>query len=255
MTPQLVTQPDSWAHAPNALVADQSASCGNTFGAGLWDSWGQADTQQDKQCSIPNWVYYGFRGTLSLDSQWASLPAGSQQESPSILTTRSICTPPPNPAPSCAHPTWGDWVETAGGQVADMSPVLRRALADRGSSSMPYSDRFVPGTTTRFGKGLVILVFLWDCGEEFNKNAAVGAQWSLIVPGGQNPDCSQLNRAPGRVHLFTVAPFTVYEGTIGFSGGNNTVSGYWGGLFGDPDSCQSCALNGLANTAVMVPDN
>ena len=60
VTPQLVTQPDSWAHAPNALVADQSASCGNTFGAGLWDSWGQADTQQDKQCSIPNWVYYGF---------------------------------------------------------------------------------------------------------------------------------------------------------------------------------------------------
>ena len=255
VTPQLVTQPDSWAHAPNALVADQSASCGNTFGAGLWDSWGQADTQQDKQCSIPNWVYYGFRGTLSLDSQWASLPPGSQQESPSTLTTRSICTPPPNPAPSCAHPTWGDWVETAGGQVADMSPVLRRALADRGSSSMPYSDRFVPGTTTRFGKGLVILVFLWDCGEEFNKNAAVGSQWSLIVPGGQNPDCSQLNKAPGRVHLFTVAPFTVYEGTVGFNGGNNTVSGYWGGLFGDPDSCQSCALNGLANTAVMVPDN
>src|SRR5207247_9121935 len=127
-------------------------------GAGLWDSWGQADTQQDKQCSIPNWVYYGFRGTLSLDSQWASLPPGSQQESPSTLTTRSICTPPPNPAPSCAHPTWGDWVEPAGGQVADMSPVLRRALADRGSSSMPYSDRLVPGTTTRFGKGLVILV-------------------------------------------------------------------------------------------------
>jgi hypothetical protein len=120
---------------------------------------------------------------------------------------------------------------------------------------MPYSDRFVPGTTTKFGKGLVILVFLWDCGEEFNKNAAVGSQWSLIVPGGQNPDCSHLNRAPGRVHLFTVAPFTVYEGTIGMNGGNNTVSGYWGGLFGDPDSCQSCALNGLANTAVMVPDN
>src|SRR5207247_11253242 len=101
---------DSWAHAPNALVADQSASCGNTFGAGLWDSWGEADTEQDKQCSIGNWVYYGFLGTLSLDSEWASIAGGSVQESASIVTTYTICTLPPNPAPSWPHPTWGDHV-------------------------------------------------------------------------------------------------------------------------------------------------
>jgi hypothetical protein len=49
----------------------------------------------------------------------------------------------------------------------------------------------------------------------------------------------------------TVAPFTFYEGLVDSS----QIKGYWGGSFGDPDACQDCALNPLANTAVMVPDN
>jgi len=255
---QLVSQGDSSAHPPTMPYAiDRSGqnSCPwgqDAQGNRLWDSWGQADTQQDTHCSIPNWVYYGFRGTLALDSHWsgASLPAG--QETPSALTTRSVCSPRPDPAPSCDDPTMGDWVETAGGTIASLTDVVRSAVSGpRGSSNMPFSNKLVPGTNTPFGKGLVVLVFLWECGEKFTKNGATGNRWDLVVPGGQNPDCSQLNSAPDRVHLFTVAPFTIYEGTIS----SGSVKGYWGGLFGSPDSCPTCALNALANTAVMVPDN
>ncbi|OLC52317.1 MAG: hypothetical protein AUH85_17380 [Chloroflexi bacterium 13_1_40CM_4_68_4] len=254
-TRQLISQPDSWAHPPNPYANDQSGGCGNTWGAGLWDSWGQANANQDKQCSIQNWVYYGFRGTLKLDSHWSPLPAGWEgQEVPSSIGSRpAVCNSPPTPAPSCADSTLGDWVETAGGQTANLSSVLTKALTDLGSPSLPYSDKFIPGSSTvRFGKGLVILVFLWECAETFNKSKAAGDQWSLL---GSASDCSQqISGTPDRVHLFTVAPFTVYQGTIGFGGGNNTVSGYWGGLFGSPDACQSCSLM-LSNTAVLVPDN
>jgi Flp pilus assembly protein TadG len=256
-TLQLITQGDSSAHAPNPLQIDRSGQNQCPFGqdAGgnkLWDSWGEANANNDEHCSIPNWVYYGFRGTLSLDSHWSggSLPAG--QESPTSLGTRSVCSPRPDPAPSCDDPTMGDWVETAGGTIASLTDVVRAAVSGpRGSSAMPFSNKLVPGTSTPFGKGLVVLVFLWECGEKFSKNGVAGARWDLLVPGGPNPDCSQLNSAPDRVHLFTVAPFTIYEGTIS----SGSVKGYWGGLFGSPDSCPTCALNALANTAVMVPDN
>lgn len=255
-TPQLITQGDSWAHAPNPLQIDHSGQNNCPWGQDaqgnkLWDSWGEADATKDTHCSIPNWVYYGFRGTLTLDSHWSggTLPAG--QESPSTLTTRSVCSPKPDPAPSCDDPTMGDWVETASGTIASLTDVVRDAVASRGAMSMPFSNKLVPNTNTLFGKGLVVLVFLWECGEKFSKNSPAGSRWDLIVPGGQNPDCSQLNSAPDRVHLFTVAPFTIYEGTIT----SGSVYGYWGGLFGSADSCQSCALNALANTAVMVPDD
>ena len=257
-TQQLIAVGDTFAHAPNPLQIDHSGQnqCPwgqNANGDKLWDSWGEADSTKDTHCSIPNWVYYGYRGTLTLDTRWsgAALPAG--QETPTSLTPRSICNPKPDPAPSCDDPTVGDWVETAGGTVASLTDVVRDAVSNspRGTTNLPYSNKLVPGTNTLFGKGLVVLVFLWDCGEKFSKNHAAGDRWDLINPGGQNPDCSQLNAAPDRVHLFTVAPFTIYEGTIS----SGSVKGYWGGLFGSPDSCPTCALNALANTAVMVPDN
>jgi len=252
---QLITLGDSWAHPPNPYAIDRSGQnqCPwgqDASGNKLWDSWGEADGQKDTHCSIPNWVYYGFRGTLTLDSHWSgpSLPPG--QEAPSTLTTRSVCNPRPDPAPSCDDATMGDWVETVGGTISSLTDVVRVAVADRGSMSMPFSNKMVPGTSTPFGKGLVVLVFLWECGEKFSKNGSAGNRWDLILPGGPNADCSQLNSAPDRVHLFTVAPFTIYEGTIS----SGSVKGYWGGLFGSPDSCSSCVLNGLANTAVFVPD-
>lgn len=264
-TPQLVTQWDPSSHAPNALKVDQSGGNCRAWGQDaqgnwLWDSVGEANTNQDKQCSIPNWFYYAFRGTLSLSSKWRSgieLPTG--QEAPTPLTTRSICASPPNPAPSCSDNTVGDWLETAGGNVGNnMSDAMSRAIADRGVL-MPYSDKLIPhGQGQTLGKGLVVLVYLWDCGESFSSAAPAGSRWDLIVPatGPGRGDCSQLKKGnggdtPDRIHLFTVAPFTFYEGLVSA----NSISGYWGGLFGDPDACQSCALNPLANTAVIVPDD
>jgi hypothetical protein len=259
VTPQLISAPDSWAHnPPNSYAPDQSGSCNMTgVPSGSWDSWGQADTNKDKQCSIQNWVYYGFRGTLKLDSIWNPLPSGwAGQEVPTTLNARaSICTAPPTPAPSCANPSMGDWVETASGQIASIATIIGNAVLAFGSSSMPYSDKFVPGTTTKFGKGMVIIVFLWDCAESFKANNPVGNQWSLL---GNASDCSTgISGSVDRVHLFTVAPFTVYQGTIGGACPGNqgaTVCGYWGGLFGNPDACQSCGLS-LTNTASLVPDN
>jgi len=264
-TPQLMAQWDTSSHAPNPLKIDQSGgNCRawgqDALGNWLWDSIGEANTNQDKQCSIPNWFYYSFRGTLALDSTWRSgidLPAG--QESPTPLTSRSICSAPPNPAPSCANNILGDWIETASGNVgSNMADAMSRAIADRGRT-MPYSDKLVPhGHGQTLGKGLVVLVYLWDCGETFSSSAPLGSRWDLIVPtsGPEAGDCSQLKKGnggstPDRVHLLTVAPFTFYEGLVDSS----QIKGYWGGSFGDPDACQDCALNPLANTAVMVPDN
>src|SRR5207245_5755907 len=98
VTRQLLSAPDSWAHPPNAYAVDHSGSCNMTgVPSGSWDSWGQADGNKDKQCSIQNWVYYGFRGTLTLDSHWNPLPSGwAGQEVPTALGTRpAICTTPP----------------------------------------------------------------------------------------------------------------------------------------------------------------
>lgn len=262
---QLITAWDPSSHTPNPLKLDQSGGNCRAWGQDaqgnwLWDSVGEANTNDDKQCSIPNWFYYAFRGTLSLSNKWRSgieLPAG--QEEPTPLTARSICTAPPDPAPSCADNTVGDWIETAGGNVGNnMSDAMSRAIADRGTV-MPYSDKLVPhGHGQTLGKGLVILVYLWDCGETFSSAAPAGSRWNLIVPstGPGRGDCSQLKKGtggdtPDRVHLFTVAPFTFYEGLVDAS----QIRGYWGGLFGDPDACQNCALNPLANTAVFIPDD
>ena len=264
-TPQLVTAWDASSHAPNPLKIDQSGgNCRawgqDAYGNWLWDSAGESNTNQDKQCSIPNWFYYAFRGTLSLSSKWRSgieLPTG--QEAPTSLTSRSICTSPPNPAPSCADNTVGDWLEAASGNVGtNMSDAMSKAIADRGVT-MPYSSKLVPkGHGQTLGKGLVVLIYLWDCGETFNASGSAGNRWDLIVPssGPGKGDCSQLKKGnggatPDRIHLFTVAPFTFYQGLVD----SNSISGYWGGSFGDPDACQSCALNPLANTAVMVPDS
>jgi Flp pilus assembly protein TadG len=260
--PQLMTQWDTAFHSPNPLAIDKSGNCTawgvDAFGNHLWDSQGEANANQDKQCSIPNWFYYGFRGRLALDSSWSgsSLPTGQETPSP-LPTTRAVCSTPPNPAPSCTDGTLGDWVETAGGDVGNnMASAMTQAINDFGSADLPFSQQPVPGGHgTLFGKGLVVLVFLWDCAESYNANAAPGSQWSLVLHtnGRGANDCSQLTKndgTPDRVHVFTVAPFTFYAALVS----SNQIQGYWGGVFGNPDACQSCALNPLANTAVLVPD-
>jgi len=259
--PQLITSWDQSSHAPNPLQLDQSGNC-RTWGQDvngnwLWDSEAEANENQDKQCSLPNWFYYSFRGELALDSDWsAALPSG--QELPSTLTARSVCASPPDPSPSCTTAALGDWVETVGGDMGtNISDAMKRAIRDRGRW-MPFSDSVIPSGPNQgelYGNGLVVLIFLWDCAEEYTASSPTGSQWSLIVPttGPESGDCSQLDQntgSPDRVHLFTAAPFTFYEGLVS----SQAIQGYWGGAFGTPDGCQNCALNALANTAVLIPD-
>ena len=240
---------------PTTPKADHSGNC-----AGGWDTAGdEAPSNQDKQCSIPNWYYYAFQGRVSLSSTWsgASLPAN--QETPSAIGSRSICASPPDPAPSCADPTVGDWIETAGGNVGqNMSDNMRARIGGPEGSTTPFSSQVVangPNKGNVYGKALTILVYLWDCAESYDGSAALGSRWTLVTSRGK-PDCAQLtaggnSQTPDRVHLFTAAPFTFYEGLVT----TQAIEGYWGGSFGDPRSCQSCALNALSNTAFFVPDD
>ena len=251
-----------WDHsgsvaAGTPLLADKSGNCS----AG-WDTAGdEAPSQQDKQCSVPNWFYYAFGGTLSLSSAWSSsLPSG--QEVPSNIGTRAaICAAPPpgEPTPSCTSPTVGDWVETAYGNVGqNESDNMRARIAQYGTWINAFSSKTVasgPNKGNLYGKALTILVYLWDCAESFSGSAPAGSQWTLITSRGQ-PDCSQLQASgnsptPDRVHLFTVAPFTFYQGLVT----TQAIQGYWGGTFGDPRLCQDCTLNALSNTAFLVPDD
>ena len=57
-----------------------------------------------------------------------------------------------------------------------------------------------------------------------------------------------------RVHLFTLASFTFYEGTVS----SQSIQGFWGGWFDPSSPCQvdptspQCALNEFANTAFLI---
>lgn len=257
--PQLIAAWDESGSADatpaTALKEDQSGNCGD-----FWDTAGGEDPQQHgKQCSIPNWFYYAFKGTLSLTSNWgATVPAG--QEKPSILTDRAVCDDGTRPldAPSCTSPTLGDWVETAFGDIGtNMSDDMRALIHNEGFEG-PYSDKLIesgPNKGERYGKALTVVVYLWDCAETFDQSAPAGQQWSLVLPS-KGTDCSQVPRTgnaptPDRVHLFTAASFTFYEGLVT----SQAIQGYWGGAFGDARACQDCALNPLANTAFLVSDD
>lgn len=248
-----------WA-TPNATPAkaDWSGNCG-----GLWDTVGGEDPQQqNKQCSLPNWFYHTFQGALSLTRNWiAATPAG--QEAPSTLTAREVCDPSqrPDPAPSCDDVTVGDWVETVPGGVegTNISDNMRALIRTSGFTGA-FSDRSIENGPNRgepYGKALIVLVYLWDCAEAFDQSAPLGAQWSLVLPEhGERLDCSAVPRTgsaptPDRVHLFTAAPFTFYEGLVT----SQAIQGYWGGAFGDSRDCQACPLNPLANTAFLVADD
>lgn len=260
--PQWVTEWDAtgsrFAAPQTPPKDDRSGNCG-----GPWDTGGnEAPSLHDKQCSIPNWFYYSYLGQLSLASH-LSVAQRPGQEAPSALTERSVCDPANwttvAAPPSCADPSAGDWVETAFGDVgSNISDAMVARIRQQGFEGA-FSDKIVqagPHKGERYGKALVVLIYLWDCGEAFNASDPVGEQWSLVLPPKeQSPDCSQVpagGKTPtiDRVHLFTAAPFTFYEALVSSS----SIEGYWGGGFGDILDCHDCPLNPLANIAFLVPD-
>ena len=260
--PQLLTDWDRTGSvmAGTSPKPDMSGNCG-----GAWDTHGDSDpANNDKQCSITNWFYYPFGGQLSLTTDWATAPAG--QEAPADIGARAsgVCSGsvPGLVAPSCiagAH-SQGDWVETAFGNLgSNVSALLQQFISEHGKYTSRSND-FVPGSkSVTYGKALVMYVYLWDCAETFNGSAPAGSQWSLVLP--RTGDCSQISDGAGiptidRVHLFSVAPFTFYEGLIT----TTTIQGFWGGAFGDPSMCQSdpskCRpLDLFMNTAFLVADD
>jgi hypothetical protein len=249
------------------LKTDIQTSGSNCSGT-TWDTagWVPSQVSRDKGCAIPNWTYYGFQGTLSLCTNWTGIGAtpsvcstspaarftAAAGQAPSALpTTRSVCQNVPGflVAPSCTNGRVGDWVETVSG--TPIQSLLLTAVQQFGSQN-EFSNTYIPSTTTRYGKALVVYAYLWDCGEHYQ-----GGSWSLILnTKTTGTDCSDVanwanSASPDRVHLFAMAPFTFYEGL--FQNDSNSIRGYWGGAFITPDSCPSgdCDLSTL-NTTVLV---
>ncbi len=242
------------AQPPAAPVANRSAdlSCPAT-----WDTEGDADRGTfGRGCSIPNWFYYGYRGQLRLATDWsldpfATYAAGNPPPTP-LANARSSCSAPSYfQAPSCSlsPSTLGDWIETSPGDL-DANTVARIAdfVRNNGRALSHSNDVVARGLNAngsgRFGKAVVVHLFLWDCGERWT-----GSTWQLI---GDATGCASPSElvTPDRVHLFSAVPITVYEGLVS----TTAVEAYWGDAFGDPNSCRACALNPLSNTAFLVPD-
>ena len=226
-----------------------------------WDTAGdQNPSTNDKKCDIPNWAYYAFGGSLSLTADWSKVSGGREKPSPIGDRTSGACKPPlPDGlvAPSCGagKSAQGDWIETAFGDIGtNISPQLLAYIQAHGRNVPGVSDQTVPGGKVKYGKAVVIGVYLWDCAETFNDSKQ---SWDLVSKG---PDCSTIKDGSGlptidRVHLFTAAPFTFYEGLVS----SQEIKGFWGGGFADPTSCSSdpstCpAPNAFYNTAFLVPD-
>ena len=234
----------------------------DTRGYSRSESGGSEATWKDEQhkCDTYEWLYWGFGGSVSLTSDWSTPPTGG--EAPTALGARPFaCTDVPTymSSPSCDDDRKGDWVETvAGNWGSNVHDQLLAAIQDFGAENEWSEETTKNGTL--YGRSLTVNVYLWDCAEAFDSGQPVGSQWSLIE-NTTDPDCSDPAQIPpssdlARVHVFTVVPFTFYEGLVGGA----KIEGYWGGAFGDSDagftSCQSgCALNPFSNTAFLVADN
>ena len=249
--------------------ADKSANGSNC--SATWDARGDHNpTSHNIPCDVPNWFAYGFGGTLAVDTAWGTtglpnskaLPAGQSPLVP--LGTRSICPAPTYiQTPSCANDLLGDWVEATGGNIgSNYSQVLADKINSEGvlnifsirrypNKNQPCVDPGLPTESNCYGKALTMLIFLWDCAQDFN-----GGNWALVYAknGPGSNDCSQLGNTNNtgdvhRVHLFTAVPFTFYKALVNTS----SIEGFWGGQFGAASSCPSgnCSLNPFSNSAYL----
>ena len=236
---------------------DRSGHCG-----GWWNTKGGEDpNQQNRQCSGTNWQYYFFQGALSTTTSWSHPHSPGQIVPSNLPPSRSVCAPGVRPplAPSCepGQGRVGDWVETiTSGGSNDITGSLSDVLSDRGvmiidpKAATPLSNTTVQSGPNRgrlHGKAIRIVLYLWDCAEVYS-----GGQWSLIQSNG---DCSRAfapgDPTPDRVHLFTIASYTVYQGLVS----SNTVQGYFGGVLTDPTACQTCPLNPFANGVYLAAED
>lgn len=272
---QLVTESDVTASShvhhrdpsgiPPWQVNTASGACGAT-----WETTGVADLSTTALCDVPNWFYYGYRGSLGIGTDWTTTGSwqafesyGSGQESPDPLPpdpsatgVRSSCTIltdyPYFGAPSCLPGGYkrGDWVETVSGVDTNLAASQMQSFVLRYGRDVPRSGGGVE-------KAVVVNLFLWDCGESYVvESPDTRNNWDLVDSGG---DCSTASGTFDRVHLFSVAPITIRESDVHVSG-SSRVDATWGGIFGDPGACAAeptpsgCGLNPLINSAFLVPD-
>lgn len=253
---------------------DRVIACGSTD----WDTNGAWNSQPNlvfvAECDVPKWFNYGFRGSLSVSTNWtpSANPNGwgdpatgaGFEGSPDPMETpdpfpgaRSSCaaltTWPFLTVPSCpdsaSSANIGDWVETV--RRAD---VDERVVRDRILSFIARYGRDVSGD-----RAVVVNVFLWDCAEQY----VPGDQWQPITPGSGGSDCSNIDGADlarvDRVHLFAAVPMTIFESDV-WPGGSARITARLGSVFGDAGDCiwyattAPCRLNPLMNSAFLVPD-
>lgn len=253
-------------YPPVRMPTADTAACGGSD----WDTLGRPGLSDasTKDCDLPNWFAYGFRGSVGASTDWSSsfngLPGGSGADRPEELSpSRASCDRSvylPRPSCTAALNRIGDWIETVPG---DMTPLMANQML----AFVAKYGRVVPNTPS-LGKAVVVYIPLWDCGEQFYPGATGNDRWRAIVQGrGGDPDepadCSQLkkdrNNTVDRVHIAAVVPFTFYEGLITTS--PVEVHGVWGDVFGDAGICADnpsaggCALNQIMNSAFLVPDD
>jgi hypothetical protein len=252
-------------HPTTGEIANSDPSaCG---GAALWDTNGGI-LATAATCDLPNWFYYGYRGSHALGTDWQHPSWAGFEGAPRALELPSVApaarescgtAPAYFPTPSCTGTDnlIGDWVETiAGDMTTDMADGMRSFIQRYG--------RLAPNG---LGRAVVVHVFLWDCAEHYDAARPVGDRWSMLNASGSDGDLDGCrvtrqvtrNRSVDRVHLVSVVPVTVYEADV-FPGGSSVVYAYWGNVFADAGACgvatppSGCSLNPLINSAFLVPD-
>jgi len=265
--PQLLESWDQRGQLPT--YSGTAGACTPPAPAGQWYTRGnESSSNQNKQCSIPNWAYHLFGGELSLTNDHSGIGwngVNEFREAPSALSpSRDVCnTTLPIAKPSCSDSDLGDWVEiAASGNLGDgIAAPLRQYIHDLRQRD-EWFDRSTPTGNGTYGYYVVIPIYLWDCAEWYDPQALAGDRWNLTMPKNSS-DCSDIHdgndlergHQVNRVHLFTVVSFTFYEGLVDGS----KISGFWGGKIGDSLSCQAdpppaeCELNGISNGVYLVP--
>jgi Putative Flp pilus-assembly TadE/G-like len=259
-------------HPQTALLPSAPGACGGVS----WDSRGFPDPTDAADCDIPNWFYYGYRGSLALGTPWDDISwTRTFEDTPQPVEmpdrfpgSRASCTTvsgyPFFTAPSCPDRSGsshvGDWIETVKTGV-DRVLVANEMLA--------FIDRYGRVVPTSGEKAVVVNVFLWDCGERFDGGSftdpATRDRWHVVASG---TDCSAVSGADlqsvDRVHLFTVVPVTISVSDVDLTQRRKPVTvfvtGHWGNAFGPAGICASsptpagCGLSPLENSAFLVPD-
>jgi Flp pilus assembly protein TadG len=238
-----------------------------------WITWGNdlsgtgTVSGDDRTCSIPNWATKPFGddgNNPNTGSLRVNVPEGVSVDAGSLRL--SVCgagkrPPAPLDSPSCDTPSLGDWVETQGGNTGQyLSAALALYIAQHGATDEFANVSCTPSICSGgavYGKHVTVLVYLWDCGQEYQGNNT----WAMLYPKGGSPsnrtDCSAIHRnsdispqSVDRVHLFTIVPFTFYEGLVNSS----RIGGFWGGLVSGDPGCPTCVLNAFSNAVVLVGD-